>query len=88
MIANNTNKSFVSTDGSKPSIAFLEALIATINKGIITGKLSTGISKFPFPDLEAMDDNNVKVDENPIAPKDITKTKYPKLCTGKPKKIL
>ncbi len=74
-MASSTNKSLVSREGSNPSTAFLAAFIATSNKGMITGKLNTGINKFPLPDLDAIDANRVKVDEKPMAPKQITKIK-------------
>ena len=67
-MANNTNRSFVNKDVSKSSTAFLAALMATNKSGMITGKLKTGISKLPLPDLAAIEDIKVKVDEKPIPP--------------------
>jgi hypothetical protein len=67
-MANNINKSFVIKDGSKSSTAFLAALMATNKSGMIIGKLKTGISKLPLPDLAAIEEIKVKVDEKPIPP--------------------
>ena len=63
-----TNTSLYSNPTSIPSIARLQALISISSKGIITGKLKTGMSKLLFPALEAMADNIVKVPANPMQP--------------------
>ena len=60
--------SFPICEGSVPSIALLQALIKINNKGIITGKLKTGINMLLFPALEAMPDISVNVAEKPIQP--------------------
>ena len=74
-------------DTSIPSTAFLADFMATNNKGMITGKLNTGINKLPLPDFAAIDDNNVKVDEKPTEPNEIIMIKKGTLLTGKPKNI-
>ncbi len=65
---NNTPKSFSISELSKPSKARLEALIMISSKGIITGKLKTGISKLLPPALEEIADNMVKVAAKPMQP--------------------
>ena len=49
-------------------MARLQALIKINNKGIMMGKLNTGISKLLLPALEAMADSIVKVAANPMQP--------------------
>ena len=56
------------TDLSKPSIAFFDNLIISINKGIITGKLSMAINVPLLFALEAMADIIVKTVEKLMAP--------------------
>ena len=74
-MARSTNKSLVITEGSKSSTAFFAALIATKSNGIITGKLNTGINKLPLPDLDAIEDISVNVDEKPMPPNAMIKIK-------------
>lgn len=87
-MANNTNRSFVITEGSKSSTAFLAALMATNNRGMITGKLKTGINRLPLPDLDAIEEIKVNVDENPMPPNAMVMIKYNAFPTGKPRNKL
>ena len=86
--ATSISKSLVNTKKSSPSTAFLAALIATNIKGIIKGKLKTGISRLPLPDFDAIAESKVNVDEKPIAPSIVISINNFGCCTGKPKKIL
>ena len=57
------------TDLSKPSIAFLDNLISTTNRGIMTGKLNMAISPPALFALEAIPEIIVKTEAKLILPK-------------------
>ena len=65
------------TEKSKPSIAFLDTLMAIKRMGIITGKLKIAIKVALLLALEAMPETMVKHAEKPMEPKN-------KLSTNKP----
>lgn len=87
-MAKSTNRSLVITEGSKSSTAFFAAFMATNNRGMITGKLRTGINKLPLPDFDAMEEIKVNVDENPMPPNAMVTIKYNALPTGNPRNKL
>lgn len=82
------NKVYISsrlTDQSKPSIAFLDNLIANNNKGIKTGKLRIAINVPLFWAFDAMAETKVKITEKPKMAINKPKLYKPKSWIGFPK---
>ena len=75
LIASNTTISLVLAALSRPSIAFRESLISTINRGIMAGKLKMAINVLLFPAFELIPEIMVNTLAKLMLPK-ITEIKY------------